>query len=242
MKPEYARRYQELYERHWWWRARERFVLESIRRIRPSDERATILDVGCGDGLLFDQLAEFGDVQGVESDTSMVGASSRHRARIHVGPFDASFQPGSRYSLILMLDVIEHFADPASALRQAVELLEPNGILVATLPAFRLLWTTHDDLNHHFTRYTRRSFGALADDARLQVIRATYFFHWVFAAKLVVRLFERLMRPEPRLPRMPPAWLNELFYEFSRLEQRLVTPLDVPFGSSLLVIGRLLRT
>lgn len=237
MDPEYARRYRELYERHWWWRARERFVLETVRRYRRPGRRP-ILDVGCGDGLLFERLAELGDAWGVESDASLVSPDNPHRDRIHVGPFDASFQPGRRYGLVLMLDVIEHLPDPAGALRHAATLLEPDGILVATVPAFRLLWTTHDVLNHHFTRYTRRGFTALARSAGLDVVHARYFFHWLFPAKLGVRLLESVRRPRPVPPRVPPSWINEPLYLLSRLEQRLVTPLGPPFGSSLLAVAR----
>jgi SAM-dependent methyltransferase len=237
LDPEYARRYRELYERHWWWRAREQFVLETVRRYRNPGRRP-ILDVGCGDGLLFDRLAEFGDAWGVEGDASLVSPDNPHRDRIHVGPFDATFQPGRRFSLVLMLDVIEHLPDPAGALRHAAALLEPDGILVATVPAFRILWTTHDVLNHHFTRYTKPSFTALARPAGLDIVRASYFFHWVFPAKLGVRLLEAARQPRPAPPRVPPSWINEPLYLLSRLEQRLVTPLGLPFGSSLLAVAR----
>ena len=237
MDPEYARRYRELYERHWWWRARERLVLETVRRYwRPG--RRAILDVGCGDGLLFDRLAEFGDAWGVESDASLVSPDNPHRDRIHVGPFDATFQPGRRYGLVLMLDVIEHLPDPAAALRHAAALLEPDGILVATVPAFRVLWTTHDVLNHHFTRYARRDFTMLVRTAGLDMVRARYFFHWVFPAKLGLRLLEAVRHPQPAPPGVPPVWINEPLYLLSRLEQRLVTPLRPPFGSSLLAVAR----
>lgn len=237
MEPEYARRYRALYERHWWWRARERLLLKTLRHWQPAHGWGAILDVGCGDGLLFDRLAELGDVEGVEADPSVVNEAGKYRARIHVRPFDASFQPGKRYSLILMLDVIEHLNDPLGALRHAVTLLEPTGVLVATVPAFRILWTTHDDLNHHFTRYTKHSFEELARSAGLRVVRASYFFHWVYPAKLLVRLREAIARPRPSPPRLPPPWINEPLYLLSRLEQSVVTPLGVPFGSSLLAVA-----
>jgi 2-polyprenyl-3-methyl-5-hydroxy-6-metoxy-1,4-benzoquinol methylase len=238
MDPEYARRYRDLYERHWWWRARERLILDTVRRNRPGGGWRSILDVGCGAGLLFDALAELGDVEGVEADPQLARVAGKHRARIHVGRFDASFRPGKRYSLVLMLDVIEHLPDPVAALRHARELLAPDGVLVATVPAFPLLWTTHDDLNHHLTRYTKRSFAVLASQAGVRVAAARYFFHWVFPAKLAVRLLEAMIPRRPSPPRVPPGWINALAYGYTRIEQRLITPLGLPFGSSLLVVGR----
>src|SRR2546426_671635 len=51
VEPEYAVRYRDLYRRHWWWRARERLILDVLRRLRPGAGWSAILDVGCGDGL-----------------------------------------------------------------------------------------------------------------------------------------------------------------------------------------------
>jgi SAM-dependent methyltransferase len=234
----YARRYRELYERHWWWRAREHVILDTLRRIEPPGGFPSILDIGCGDGLFFDRLAGFGVVEGVESDASLVDPDGKHRARIHVGPFDARFQPGRRYSLILMLDVIEHLDDPVGALRHARTLLEPGGVFLATVPAFRLLWTAHDDFNHHHTRYTKRTFRELARQGGIEVVVEKYLFQWTFPAKLAVRLAEASFRRTPVPARVPPAGLNRALYLLSRAEQRLLGPLPVPFGTSLLVVGR----
>ena len=239
MDASYASEYRELYERHWWWRARERFILAELDRLRPAGGWTRILDVGCGDALFFDALATYGEVEGVESDESLVTPDGKHRARIHVGPFDRTFRPGHEFGLILMLDVVEHLTDPRSALAYAYELLEAGGILFVTVPAFMLLWTRHDVLNRHFTRYMRASFTRLAQSAGFEVEHSRYFYHWMVPAKFATRMLEAL-RPagEPRPPRVPPRLLNRLLYLLSRGEQRLTRERGLPFGSSLLVIAR----
>lgn len=236
MDADYGQVYRDLYRRHWWWRAREVFILRELRR-RLGGRRAAILDVGCGDGLFFDRLAEFGDVEGIEPAAALVSPDGPHRARITVAPFDERFQPARRYGLILMLDVLEHMPEPARALRHALTLLEPGGTFLATVPAFNALWTTHDDVNHHYTRYTRSSFAALARDAGLRIDSAPYFFHWTFPAKLLTRAAELVLHPKPTPPRVPPSWANEALYRLSLLEQRTVGRLPLPFGSSLMVVG-----
>lgn len=240
MDADYGARYRALFQRHWWWRARERVILDALRAHQPLAGWRNVLDVGCGDGLFFDELARLPGVQlveGVEPAADLVSPDGPHRSRIRVAPFDASFEPGRRYSLIVMLDVLEHLPDPAASLRHALSLLEPNGVFLATVPAFMALWTRHDDLNHHYTRYDKASFQALADAAGLRIDEARYFFHWTALGKVATRLKEALVPGEPASPTVPPAPINRALYVLSRIEARVLGALPVPFGSSLMVVG-----
>lgn len=234
MDPEYGRTYDALYREHWWWRAREEMLVKLLRDRQPLGGWRSILDVGCGNGVFFDRLSEFGEVEGVESCSDLVDPHSPHADRIRVRPFDASFQPGRTYSLILMLDVLEHVDAPADALRHALRLLEPRGLIVITVPAFLALWTSHDVLNNHRTRFTKSSFRRVAATGGMRVIAERYFFHWLAAAKLAARVSEKLLSTSPNVPRVPATWINRTLYGISRVEQHL---LRAPFGSSLLVLG-----
>jgi 2-polyprenyl-3-methyl-5-hydroxy-6-metoxy-1,4-benzoquinol methylase len=232
----YGQRYRLLYERHWWWRAREAVVLRELERFRPGGGWRRALDVGCGDGLLLDVLGGYASsVEGLEPDRDLVSAARADR--IHVRPFDAAFQPGRTYDLILLLDVLEHLDQVESAVAHARALLDPGGVIVVTVPAFRHLWTTHDDLNHHVTRYTKRRLLDLFSDG-FQVMEARYFFRWVYPAKIVQRLLERARRPHPAPPQVPADPVNSALYLLSRFEEALLRRAPLPFGSSLLAVAR----
>ena len=237
MEPGYAAYYRHLYEHHWWWRARERIILAHLERLKPPGGFGPILDVGCGDGLFFERLAAFGEPEGVEEDASLVTAAGRARGPIHVGPFDESFRPNRRWALILLLDVLEHFRDDRACLRRALDLLTPGGTIVITVPAFRMLWTAHDDVNRHVTRYTKATLGRLAADAGLRIDHAEYLFQWTALVKLAVRAKEAVWRPEPALPPVPWRVVNGALRTAAVVEHTLLRRLPVPFGSSLLAIG-----
>jgi 2-polyprenyl-3-methyl-5-hydroxy-6-metoxy-1,4-benzoquinol methylase len=238
LDPNYRDKYRELYFRHWWWCARTEFIVDTLKRIQPSQGWFDILDVGCGDGLFFERLSHFGSVEGVEPDAELVDPKNPYFRKIHICPFNSKFQPGKLYSLILMLDVLEHLEDPVAALQHALSLLQPDGILLLTLPAFRVLWTNHDLLNHHLDRYTKSSFKRIAQQAGLQILDMRYFYHWTFPAKLGVRAFENVIKVAPVPASVPPAFLNQSLYWLSRLEQSTISRLPVPFGSSLRVVAR----
>ncbi|HSZ03285.1 MAG TPA: class I SAM-dependent methyltransferase [Terriglobales bacterium] len=238
MDRDYGDRYRDLFETHWWWRARTEYIVETLRRYRPAAGWTTILDIGCGDGLFFGRLKEFGEVEGIEPSAELVSADNADRNRIYICSFDEHFTSGKQYSLILMLDVLEHLERPVAALRHAVELLEPDGTLVATVPAFKVLWTNHDVLNHHQTRYTKKSFRNLADGAGLDIEEERYLYHWTFPIKLGLGLAEQAFRLKTTLPKVSKGRWNEFLYRISRLEQMTLSRLRVPFGSSLLVVGK----
>ncbi|MGD0417586.1 MAG: class I SAM-dependent methyltransferase [Terriglobales bacterium] len=238
MEREYGEGYRDLFEKHWWWRARTEYIIETLRRFQVPGGWTNILDVGCGDALFFDRLAEFGDVEGVEPSQELVNPNNPYRNGIHVCPFDESFQPGKKYSLILMLDVLEHLERPAAALKHAVDLLVAGGTFVATVPAFMVLWTNHDVLNQHRIRYTKSTLREQVKATGLKIEEERYLYHWTVPVKLGVRAAERILHLRPRLPDAAGGWMNRIFYQISRLEQKTLSRLPMPFGSSLLVVGR----
>ena len=236
MDPEYVARYANLYRAHWWWRAREAFILDVIEQVSFGRLAGRILDVGCGDGLFFDELQRFGHIEGIEPDEGAVSTESPWADRIARGELDESFAPEHHYSLILFLDVLEHMPDPVAVLRRAIELLEEDGSIIVTVPAHDALWTSHDVLNHHYRRYTKARFAALAERAGARPVRSSYFFHWLAPVKLGVRFKEAFIGAHSESPHIPPRWMNRLLRGMSKIEQRTLTRLPIPFGTSLLVV------
>lgn len=238
MDPSYAAAYRDLYERHWWWRARERFLLDRLeaRAEENPDPDRRILDIGCGDALFFDELSRFGAVRGVEPDVDLL-SDGRWRAHVYAGTLE-SFTAEAPFDWILMLDVLEHIAEPAATLRRARELVAGNAVLYITVPAFQGLWTRHDDLNHHYRRYDRAALANVLERSGWEPVEMTYFFHWLAPLKLLVRLKERVMNGEPPVERVPSDPFNDAAYAVSRLEQRILSPLGLRFGTSLYALCR----
>jgi 2-polyprenyl-3-methyl-5-hydroxy-6-metoxy-1,4-benzoquinol methylase len=235
LEPEYARQYRDLYTRHWWWRSREKAILDVLHRHFPANAGLKILDIGCGDGLFFDRLASFGDVEGIEPDEALVSPEGAHRSRIRIAPFDVNFHSSENYSLVLMLDVLEHLDDPSAALHRAYSLLKPAGALLLTVPAFQLLWTNHDVINRHHVRYRRRTLRPLLHQAGFVILEERYWYQWTCPVKLSIRLVESILRRPPAVARVPPTWMNRPLYWISRMEQQTLGAIATPFGSSLMV-------
>ena len=222
MDPEYRKYYPELYQRHWWWRAREEAIVNQLRRLLLPHTNQSILDIGCGNGLFFGRLQQFGSVEGIEPADEFIDPNGPYFSDIFRVPFDHSFNPNRKYSLILMLDVLEHMDEPKEALCHCLRLLQPSGVVLITVPAFPVLWTNHDRLNRHRTRYTKASFRRLAAEAGLQIRLLRYLFYWMFPAKLACRMKESFFSREASVPQIPHPCINEFLYWVSRFEDSLL--------------------
>lgn len=49
---------------------------------------------------------------------------------------------------------------------------------------------------------------------------------------------EQALRRKAEAPKIPPNWANQSLFWLSRLEQKTLSALPIPFGSSLMVVGR----
>lgn len=236
MEADYSAAYARLYREHWWWRVRETILVEKLRELLKGMPTARILDVGCGEGVFFDALEEFGCPEGLESDRAAVERSGRWRSRIVVGELDVTFVPGHPFDLILMLDVLEHVQHPEPVLRRAVDLLTPAGRVLATVPAFDCLWTSHDDINHHVKRYTSKEIRALMNRAGLRVDETHYLFQSLVVPKLLVRAKEALAPARGGIPRIPSPAINRALQAWFRSEHAVAGWL--PFGSSVMAVAQ----
>ncbi len=228
--------------RHWWYRGRRK-VLERVVEDLRLPARARILDAGCGSGRNMVELARHGTVTGVElADASVSLARERGAGEVIAGsvlemPFEAD-----SFDLAASLDVIEHLEDDLTALRELRRVVAPGGSLLVTVPAYQWLWSGHDEINHHFRRYTRRSLQRAGEQAGWQQVRTTYFNSLLLPAAILLRVLDRFNRKttESSLDLwVPPEPLNWLLERPLQLEAALIGRGGrIPAGLSLLAVFR----
>jgi 2-polyprenyl-6-hydroxyphenyl methylase/3-demethylubiquinone-9 3-methyltransferase len=111
-------------------------------RTRRPFEGLSLLDIGCGGGLLSEPMSRLGfRVTGVDASERNIGT-----ARAHAEPqgLDIDYRCATAeqleaegagpFDLVLNMEVIEHVADPGDYLRTCARLIAPGGLMiVATL-------------------------------------------------------------------------------------------------------------
>jgi 2-polyprenyl-3-methyl-5-hydroxy-6-metoxy-1,4-benzoquinol methylase len=105
---------------------------------------ARVLDVGCARGYISEQLVAKGcEVLGIELDREAADLARRHCAEVIVADMDTLAElpwPRQRFDVILCMDILEHLKDPARALKLLKPYLNPEGIIIVTLPNVANWW------------------------------------------------------------------------------------------------------
>ena len=134
----------------------------------------TLLDIGCGGGLLSEPLARMGfSVTGIDAGDKNIGIAQTHAQQTGTpvtylvgGPETLD---GTLYDVVISMEVIEHVPDPQAFIAQAAARLKPGGIFVGatmnrTAKAFALAivgaeyllnWLPHG--THNWKKFVRPS-------------------------------------------------------------------------------------
>jgi 2-polyprenyl-6-hydroxyphenyl methylase / 3-demethylubiquinone-9 3-methyltransferase len=110
------------------------------RCLRPF-EGLSLLDIGCGGGLLSEPMARLGfAVTGADASEKNIGTARAHAAQSGLPITYRAATPetlvaeGQSFDVVLNMEVVEHVADVAAYLQACARLVKPGGLtFVATL-------------------------------------------------------------------------------------------------------------
>jgi 2-polyprenyl-6-hydroxyphenyl methylase/3-demethylubiquinone-9 3-methyltransferase len=103
---------------------------------RHGEMTGTLLDVGCGAGLLAEALAAKGiPVLGLDAAAAAIGAAQAHAEgrglplSYRLGRIEDLVAEGARFPVVTALEVIEHVPDAEAFIATLVDLVAPGGLL-----------------------------------------------------------------------------------------------------------------
>jgi ubiquinone/menaquinone biosynthesis C-methylase UbiE len=117
---------------------RLRFILNAIER-NIYKKSPTILDVGCGNGIISMNLAAKGfEVTGIDISNKAIKKASQlnnyPNLKFKIADAEKLAIEERQYDIVICSEVLEHLNDPENLLKSIYKLLTENGILIATVP------------------------------------------------------------------------------------------------------------
>lgn len=245
-KPEYFAKLAQLEAKNFWFQARNKLILWTLRTYIPKAH--TFLEVGCGTGFVLSGIAKANPGMVLSGSEIFLSGLSHAIERVPTACFmqmDARRIPFlDEFDAIGAFDVLEHIEEDKTVLSQLYNALKPGGILLLTVPQHPWLWSTSDECACHVRRYTARELHTKMIDTGFHIERSTSFVSLLLPAMLLSRRkklpvdAEYDATAELRLPNT----LNNFFLGIMLLEQKLIyRGINFPLGGSRLIVARKIK-
>lgn len=234
----------EQFEKKYWWHIGRRHILKKILQkliFSNNGKKPLIIDFGCGTGGNFEILKKFGNVTGIDNSETAVKYCLEKKQSVRLtNNGHTPFLNGS-VDLITALDVLEHIDNDIAAIKEFKRILKKNGKLIITVPAYRFLWSEHDEALGHRRRYLAYELKIKLNQTGFIVLKASYMVFFTFPIIFAYRLFRGIFPKASSKPRTSyiilPALANYFLVWTMKIESFLLNRMNLPFGCSIIIIA-----
>ena len=225
----------ELENRYWWHVAKRNIATDLLRKYVPSPARIVEGGIGAAGNLLNWKQCGY-EVSGLDiMDDSVTHAKSIGIEEIYKHDLQQPW-PVAKDSFggVVLLDVLEHVADPVKVLKEAAKTLQGTGKIIFTVPAYPFLFSDWDERLGHYRRYTPSMMRDQVAAAGLKIEKLRYWNSFTFPAAIFLRTIRRFFpsRKGTEFPRVGNL-TNKALITAAQLETKFSNKLSVPFGLSL---------
>lgn len=240
MDPSHLDELIELEDSYWWHVAKRKLVTRLLKKHFPPP--GILVEGGVGSARNLVEFKQLGyEVHGFDIMQESV-EHAHGRGLEHVQQHDLS-QPwpldvGS-VRVAVLLDVLEHLENPVEVLTHVSHVLEPDGGIIVTVPAYPWLYSNWDRSLGHFRRYTAKTLQRHASEASLQVEWLSHWNSFSLPVAVAVRGYQRVVPRDdkPDFPRVSPL-MNRMLLSMASCERGWLNKAKSPFGLSLVGVLR----
>ena len=224
-----------------WFRARNRLILQALDRYYP--RAGALLEVGCGTGFV---LAAIGAAHpqmrlaGAELYAEGLAFAGRRVPGADLYQLDATRIPfAAEWDVVAAFDVLEHVADDEAIMAGMHMALRPGGGLLVTVPQHPWLWSAADEYAHHVRRYRRSELVSKLERAGFQIQWVTSFVSLLLPALWLSRRLDRRLDEgyDPAREHVSRRWSRLLERTLDAERVAIGRGLSFPLGGSLMVVA-----
>jgi ubiquinone/menaquinone biosynthesis C-methylase UbiE len=238
MDKDYELKHHKLEEDNWWFKTRREITLDLIQK-NKGNKSSKILDIGCAGGHLLNFLKKrgFKNLYGVDiSETAIKETKSKGIQNATVqDSINTNFKENT-FDFIIASDILEHIKEDSKAIEEYQRILKKGGKLIVFVPAFRFLWSEHDEICHHFRRYKKQELKELISN-KLQIKRISFWNFTLFPIISIVKIIYSIInKKSDQLYKTNPI-SNKILYYLLKTENQILKKINFPFGISLFCLS-----
>ena len=248
MDKNYFIEYYTLEREHWWFKARMEILRAQVQALKLNAQ-IKILNVGVASGATSIMLQEFGTVKSIEYDEDCFEYVRKKIPELDIerGDILNLDYENESFDLVCSFDVLEHVTDDVKAAAELKRVCKSTGHVIVTVPYWNVLWGPHDEVNHHFRRYTKKQLLKLFNSDG-KIVSVTFFNFYLFPFIAFFRIISKVL-PKGFLRTgknagsdfsvYHPKWLDTFFFRLMRSEKYFIRKkIPLPVGVSLLLSFR----
>jgi len=246
MDQTFALKYDELEQKHWWFKARREILHKILNRFINWQACNNAVEVGTSSGNnLYHLYPPNINLYGVEPFAENV-AIARDKGPVPVYKGRAEKLPdvisNLDFELITLFDVLEHTKDDLQVLRYLRSKLSGHGKLVISVPAYMWMWGHQDEISHHYRRYTLAELVHKLEKTGYTINYKSYFNTFLFIPVAIIRLLARFKSSQKNGEefgdfKIGPKFLNDILFSVFRTEKYLLPHIQFPFGVSIIIVA-----
>ena len=134
-------------EEHFWMKWRFS-VIQKMKKHLPAPSEP-VLEIGCGNGIVINQMEKHMGykIDGCDLNKYALDLAKKTNGDLMVyNIYDKDPKMTKKYSMVILLDVIEHIEDDVDFLKAACAHLKPGGKVLVNVPAHNTLFSKYDEV------------------------------------------------------------------------------------------------
>lgn len=246
MDKSFEKKYHCFEKDFWWAKGRRQIILQLIENLNIKKD-SLILDIGCTNGSTMKFLEKRGyKIEGLDISQEAINICIQKDLKVYRADATNTKLKEESFDLIIASDILEHLNYDFLALNEWARILKDGGKLIIFVPAFKFLWSGHDELHHHFRRYTKRELINLLKKSGFVIKRFSYWNFFLFLPITIIRLLKKTFFHSKVTKKnwerdvffsQNNSFLNYFLFTILKIEKIFLRTINFPIGISFFIIA-----
>ncbi|HHT9158607.1 MAG TPA: class I SAM-dependent methyltransferase [Candidatus Brocadiaceae bacterium] len=228
---------------YWWFLGRRRILRNLIRKFFKGTRQSIALDVGCGTGIILNDLQEYAIPVGIDpSKIALDFTKRRGHKNLFCGDVCRLPLKSETFDLIIIMGVLYHkgVESDEAAIRELYRVLKKGGVVIIDEAAYNYLQSKHNLAVGGIRRYTRSQLVNKCKKCNLEILKSSYWNVLMLPLYYLIVKLENHPFTKKKYSKLIklPNFINNILKTYLYAEAFLLKYVNFPIGPSIVVVAK----